>query len=87
MASWPALGAALLRPLRPRRRSGKPPPGVASEAVIWEGDVATVWMEREPMLFERRNAGLGFELVGRPQIRDKRAAGHGSSLVGDECRD
>jgi cobalt-zinc-cadmium efflux system membrane fusion protein len=67
-------------------------PGVASEAVIWEGDVATVWVEREPMLFERRKVSLGFEQDGRLQVRDglkpgERVVGRGSSLVGDEWRD
>ena len=31
---------------------------------------ATVWVEREPLLFERRKVKLGLEQDGRVQIRD-----------------
>jgi cobalt-zinc-cadmium efflux system membrane fusion protein len=43
---------------------------VPIDAVIREGDVATVWVEREPMLFERRAVRIGIEQDGQVQIRD-----------------
>jgi cobalt-zinc-cadmium efflux system membrane fusion protein len=48
---------------------------VPIDAVIREGDVATVWVEREPMLFERRSVRIGIEQDGQVQIRDGLAAG------------
>jgi len=43
---------------------------VPVEAVIWEGDVAVVWVEREPLVFERRRVKVGLEQDGRLQIND-----------------
>jgi membrane fusion protein, heavy metal efflux system len=43
---------------------------VPVEAVIWEGDVAAVWVEREPLVFERRKVKVGLEQDGRLQIND-----------------
>jgi cobalt-zinc-cadmium efflux system membrane fusion protein len=43
---------------------------VPVEAVIWEGDVAVVWVEREPLVFERRKVKVGLEQDGRLQIND-----------------
>ena len=48
---------------------------VPIEAVIREGDVATVWVQREPLLFERRPVRVGIEQDGQVQIRDGLAAG------------
>lgn len=48
---------------------------VPVEAVIWEGDVAAVWVEREPLVFERRKVKVGFEQDGRLQINDGLEAG------------
>ena len=70
-----ALGDPQSRTARSSRRcsppSRSPPatasltPGVPVEAVIRDGDVASVWVEREPMLFERRKVKLGIG-AGRP---------------------
>jgi multidrug efflux pump subunit AcrA (membrane-fusion protein) len=49
---------------------GELAPGVATEAVIRDGDVATVWVERAPMLFERRRVSLGLEEGGRVEVRE-----------------
>jgi cobalt-zinc-cadmium efflux system membrane fusion protein len=38
--------------------------------VIWEGDRAVVWAEREPALFERRLVKVGQEQNDRLEIRD-----------------
>jgi membrane fusion protein, heavy metal efflux system len=48
---------------------------VPIDAVIREGDVATVWVQREPLLFERRSVRIGIEQDGQVQIRDGLAAG------------
>jgi cobalt-zinc-cadmium efflux system membrane fusion protein len=46
-----------------------PTPAVPTEAVIREGDVATVWVETEPMLFKRRVVDIGIQQNGLTQIR------------------
>src|SRR6185503_12347975 len=66
---------------------GEPVPGAATEAVIRDGDVATVWVERAPMLFERRRVSLGLEEDGRVQVREglkpgERVVGRGAILLG-----
>jgi cobalt-zinc-cadmium efflux system membrane fusion protein len=42
---------------------------VPAEAVIREGDLATVWVETEPMLFKRRVVETGIQQDGLVQIR------------------
>jgi cobalt-zinc-cadmium efflux system membrane fusion protein len=44
-------------------------PAVPAEAVNREGDVATVWVETEPMLFKRRLVDIGIQQDGLVQIR------------------
>jgi cobalt-zinc-cadmium efflux system membrane fusion protein len=44
-------------------------PAVPIDAVIREGDVATVWVETEPMLFKRRVVDIGIQQDGLVQIR------------------
>jgi cobalt-zinc-cadmium efflux system membrane fusion protein len=46
-----------------------PTPAVPTDAVIREGDVATVWVETEPMLFKRRVVDIGIQQDGLTQIR------------------
>src|SRR4051812_15311762 len=48
---------------------GSASPAVPTDAVIREGDVATVWVETEPMLFKRRVVGIGIQQDGLTQIR------------------
>jgi cobalt-zinc-cadmium efflux system membrane fusion protein len=50
-------------------------PAVPVEAVIREGDAATVWVQSEPQTFERRRVTLGLEQDGRVQIRTGLKAG------------
>jgi cobalt-zinc-cadmium efflux system membrane fusion protein len=50
-------------------------PAVPVEAVIREGDGATVWVQSEPQTFERRRVTLGLEQDGRVQIRTGLKAG------------
>ena len=62
-------GAAQVRDVRDASRSSiasdRPAPAVPIDAVIREGDVATVWVETEPMLFKRRVVEIGIA-AGRP---------------------
>jgi cobalt-zinc-cadmium efflux system membrane fusion protein len=44
-------------------------PAVPTDAVIREGDIATVWVETEPMLFKRRVVDIGIQQEGLTQIR------------------
>lgn len=71
--------------------SGETSPGVPTEAVIWEGDLATVWVEIEPMLFRRRKVRIGLEQDGRLQVREglnpgELVVGRGAIFVDNEWR-
>jgi membrane fusion protein, heavy metal efflux system len=50
--------------------AGEEAPAVPSEAVMWQGEQALAWVEREPMVFQRRKIQVGIEQDGRRQIRD-----------------
>jgi cobalt-zinc-cadmium efflux system membrane fusion protein len=81
-----ALKAEMFAAFRIVTGDGGPTPGIATEAVIRDGDVATVWVEREPMLFERRRVSLGLEEDGRVQVREglkpgERVVGRGAVLL------
>ena len=70
---------------------GESSPGVPTEAVIWEGDTATVWVEIEPMLFQRRKVKVGLEQDGRLQVREglrpgELVVGRGAIFVDNEWR-
>ena len=54
---------------------GEPAPAVPVDAVIRDGEQAVVWVEREPMLFERRKVKVGIEQDGRVQVREGLKAG------------
>src|SRR3954447_4535451 len=66
-------------------------PAVPTEAVIREGDLATVWVEAEPMLFKRRVVEIGIQQNGLTQIRSGLAPGElvvarGAIFVDNEWR-
>ncbi len=66
-------------------------PAVPVEAVIREGDLATVWIQREPLLFQRRKVKLGLEQDGRLQILEGLSVGdlvigRGAIFVDNEWR-
>jgi cobalt-zinc-cadmium efflux system membrane fusion protein len=66
-------------------------PAVPVDAVIREGEVASVWVEKEPMLFERRLVKIGIEQGGRVEIVSGIAAGErvvarGAIFVDNEWR-
>jgi len=48
---------------------------VPMDAVIREGDAATVWVQEEPLRFVRKSVRIGIEQDGQMQIRDGLAAG------------
>jgi cobalt-zinc-cadmium efflux system membrane fusion protein len=52
---------------------------VPTEAIIREGDVATVWVETEPMMFKRRVVDIGIQQNGLTQIR--RGLEFGESVI------
>lgn len=71
--------------------SGESSPAVPTEAVIWEGDLATVWVEIEPMLFRRRKVRIGLEQDGQLQVREglnpgELVVGRGAIFVDNEWR-
>jgi cobalt-zinc-cadmium efflux system membrane fusion protein len=70
---------------------GTTSPAVPTNAVIREGDVATVWVETEPRLFKRRVVEIGIQQDGLTQIRSGLAVGeqvvaHGAIFVDNEWR-
>ncbi len=70
---------------------GSTSPAVPTNAVIREGDVATVWVETEPRLFKRRVVEIGIQQDGLTQIRSGLAVGeqvvaHGAIFVDNEWR-
>src|SRR5882672_11431003 len=66
-------------------------PAVPTDAIIREGDVATVWVETEPMLFRRRVVDIGIQQNGLTQIRSGLNSGElvvarGAIFVDNEWR-
>jgi membrane fusion protein, heavy metal efflux system len=66
-------------------------PAVPTDAVIREGDVATVWVETEPMVFKRRVVDIGIQQDGLTQIRSGLNSGElvvarGAIFVDNEWR-
>ena len=59
--------------------------------MIRDGEQAVVWVEREPMLFERRKVKVGLEWDGRVQVLEGLEAGEqvvarGAIFVDNEWR-
>ena len=48
----------------------KPMPAAPVEAVIWDGAASFVWVQREPMRFERRSVKLGLEQDAVVEVLD-----------------
>jgi cobalt-zinc-cadmium efflux system membrane fusion protein len=66
-------------------------PAIPVEAVIREGELATVWVQRESLLFQRRKVKLGLEQDGRLQILEglnvgELVIGRGAIFVDNEWR-
>ena len=70
---------------------GEPAPAVPAEAVIRDGEQASVWVQREPMVFQRRKVKIGLEQDGRVQVLDglkagEQVVGRGAIFVDNELR-
>jgi cobalt-zinc-cadmium efflux system membrane fusion protein len=70
---------------------GELSPGVPAEAVVWEGSVAAVWVQLEPMLLQRRKVKIGLEQDGLLQVREgikpgELVVGRGAIFVDNEWR-
>jgi cobalt-zinc-cadmium efflux system membrane fusion protein len=70
---------------------GEPAPVVPIEAVIRDGEQASVWVAREPMLFHRRKVKIGLERDGRVQVLEgvtagESVVGRGAVFVDNESR-
>jgi membrane fusion protein, heavy metal efflux system len=70
---------------------GEPRPVVPIEAVIRDGNEAIVWVEREPMLFDRRKVKIGMERDGRVQVLEgieagEQVVGRGAVFIDNESR-
>jgi cobalt-zinc-cadmium efflux system membrane fusion protein len=65
-----ALRAEMFASFKIATGDGERAPAVPVETVIWDGDQAIVWVQREPMQFERRKVKVAMEQDGRLQIRD-----------------
>jgi membrane fusion protein, heavy metal efflux system len=68
-----------------------PCPVVPVEAVIRDGEQASVWISRGPMLFERRKVKVGLEWDGRVQVLEgidagEQVVGRGAIFVDNESR-
>jgi cobalt-zinc-cadmium efflux system membrane fusion protein len=66
-------------------------PAVPTDAVIREGDIATVWIETEPLLFKRRPVEIGIQQDGLTQIRSgldsgEKVVARGAIFVDNEWR-
>jgi cobalt-zinc-cadmium efflux system membrane fusion protein len=86
-----ALKSEMFASFRIATGADEPTPAVPVEAVIREGDLATVWVEEQPMLFKRRKVKLGMEQEGRVQIREgleegERVVTRGAIFVDNEWR-
>jgi membrane fusion protein, heavy metal efflux system len=65
-----ALRAEMFASFKIATGDGERAPAVPVETVIWDGEQAIVWVEREPLQFERRKVKVALEQDGRLQIRD-----------------
>ena len=65
-----ALRAEMFATFKIATGQGEASPSVPVDAVIWEGDQAIVWVQQEPMLFQRRKVKVGVEQEGHVQIRE-----------------
>jgi cobalt-zinc-cadmium efflux system membrane fusion protein len=69
----------------------QPSPAVPIEAVIRERDVATVWVEVAPMVFQRRVVTIGLEQDGRVQVLEglktgEQVVARGAIFIDNEWR-
>jgi membrane fusion protein, heavy metal efflux system len=70
---------------------GAPAPAVPVEAIIWDGDVATVWVETAPKLFRRRVVQVSTQENGLVEItsgvqQGEKVVARGAIFVDNEWR-
>jgi cobalt-zinc-cadmium efflux system membrane fusion protein len=70
---------------------GKPTPAVPVDAIIWDGDVATLWVETSPKLFRRRIVQVATQQNGLVEISDgvkegEKVIARGAIFVDNEWR-
>jgi len=70
---------------------GAPAPAVPVEAIIWDGDVATVWVETEPKVFRRRVVQVSTQENGLVEItsgveQGEKVVARGAIFVDNEWR-
>lgn len=65
-----ALKAEMFATFRIATGEGNSAPAVPVAAIIRDGDVTSVWVEDQPMVFRRRQVRVGLEQDGRAQIRE-----------------
>jgi cobalt-zinc-cadmium efflux system membrane fusion protein len=66
-------------------------PAVPLESVIWDGDVATIWVETAPTVFRRRVVEVSAQQNGMVEIAKgvhdgEKVVGHGAIFVDNEWR-
>ncbi|WP_170145695.1 efflux RND transporter periplasmic adaptor subunit [Rhodoplanes elegans] len=77
-----ALKAEMFAAVTIETGQGRVAPSVPVRSVIREGSRDVVWIETEPMIFERRTVTLGMEQDGRFEIKDGVAVGDRVVTVG-----
>lgn len=65
-----ALKSEMFASIRIETGEGHFAPAVPVEAVIRKGNLDVVWVEKEPLVFQRRQVTLGVEQEGRFEIRE-----------------
>jgi len=86
-----ALKAEMFATFRIATGEGNSAPAVPVAAIIRDGDVTSVWVEDQPMVFRRRQVRVGLEQDGRAQIREglkpgEVVVGRGAIFVDNEWR-
>jgi membrane fusion protein, heavy metal efflux system len=86
-----ALKAEMFATFKIATGDAEPAPAVPADAVIWEGDQAVVWVERDELVFQRRKVKAGVEQNGLVQIRDglrpgERVVARGAIFVDNEWK-
>ena len=86
-----ALKAEMFASFKISVGDGEAWPAVPVDAVIWDGAKPIVWVEREPMLMQRRNINVGLEQQGYFQVLDgvkigERVVARGAIYVDNQWR-
>lgn len=86
-----ALRAEMFASFKITTGDSEPAPAIPSDAVIREGEIPTVWVEKEPMLFQRRKIKIGMEQDGILQVREglkpgEKVVGRGAIFLDNEWR-